>query len=99
MRLTYLPYTWPLHTGDKMTRDDVLELFRKQAATLGEVKSSQSDIILKLADLLAESKGRLSKENFEELLHIGAVMYQEGLGQFRARTELAATMKKSTGNG
>jgi hypothetical protein len=79
-----------------MTQEDVLELFRKQAATLGEVRVAQTDIIVRLAQLLADSKGRLSKENFEELVHIGAVMYQEGLGQFRARSEVTAMMKKST---
>jgi hypothetical protein len=79
----------------EMTQDDVLELFREQATILGQVQASQSDIILRLAQLLADSKGRLSKENFEELVQIGAVMYQEGLGQFRARAEVATTMKKS----
>jgi hypothetical protein len=78
-----------------MTQDDVLELFREQAARLGEVQATQTDIILKLAQLLAESRGRLSQENFKELVHIGAVMYQEGLGQFRARTEVTAIMTKS----
>lgn len=78
-----------------MTQEDVVELFRQQAATLGEVQSSQTEIILRLAQLLADSRGRLSKENFEELVHIGAVMYQQGLGQYRARAEVAATMIKS----
>lgn len=78
-----------------MTQDDVLELFREQAATLGEVKSTQSDIVLRLAQLMADSTGHLSKENFDELVRIGAVMYQEGLGQFTARSEVAALMKKS----
>jgi hypothetical protein len=79
-----------------MEQKDVLELFREQAATFGQLQSSQSDIILRLAQLLADSKGRLPKEIFEELVHIGAVMYQEGLGQYRARTEVAETMKKSS---
>lgn len=78
-----------------MTQDDVLGLFRQQAATLGEVQSTQTDIIMRLAQLLADSRGRLSKENFEELVHIGAVMYQESAAQFRARTEVAAIMNKS----
>lgn len=78
-----------------MTKDDVIELFRQQAAALGAVKASQHDIIMQLAQLLADSRGRLSKENFEMLVHIGAVMYQEGLRDHRARTELAATMEAS----
>lgn len=78
-----------------MTQDEILELFREQAATLGEVQATQTDIILRLATLLADSKGRLSKENFEELVHIGAVMYQESRGLYRARAEVAETMRQS----
>jgi hypothetical protein len=78
-----------------MTTDDVIQLFRQQAATLGNVKESQRDIIMELAQLLAESRGRLSKENFESLVHIGAVMYQEGLRDYRARSEIATTMETS----
>jgi hypothetical protein len=78
-----------------MTQDEVLEMFRKHAEVLGKVEESQRDIILSLAQLLAESNGRLSKENFDKLVHIGAVMYQEGLGQFNARNETAAIMKRS----
>jgi hypothetical protein len=78
-----------------MTQSDVIELFRQQSAMLGEVKSTQHDIIMSLAQLLADSTGRLSKENFESLVHIGAVMYQEGLGQYRARSEIEATMESS----
>lgn len=79
-----------------MTQSDVLDLFRKQAATLGEVPATQNEIIFKLAQLLADSRGRLSKEIFEELVFIGAVMYQEGMGQFKARAEVATLMKNST---
>jgi hypothetical protein len=88
-------YTESINMETEMTQDDVLGLFRQQAATLGEVQSTQTDIIMRLAQLLADSKGRLSKENFEELVHIGAVMYQESAAQFRARTEVAAIMNKS----
>jgi hypothetical protein len=79
----------------EMTQDDVLELFRKQAATLGEVQSTQADIVLGLAQLVADSQEHLSKENFDELMHIGAVMYQKGLGQFTARSEVTDMMEKS----
>jgi hypothetical protein len=85
-----------LEHGVEMTQDDVLKLFREQAAALGEVQATQTDIILKLAQLLADSRGRLSQENFKELVHIGAVMYQEGLEQFRARREVTAIMNKSS---
>jgi len=78
-----------------MTQHDVLELFRMQASSLGAVEASQSDIILRLAQLIANVREYLPEEDFEELIHIGAVLYQEGLGQYRARTEVAATMKQS----
>ena len=78
-----------------MNQDDVLKLFRKEAASIEMVEESQSEIINRLAQLLADSRGRLSKENFDDLVHIGAVMYKEGLGKHRARTEVAATMKES----
>jgi hypothetical protein len=78
-----------------MTQDDVLELFRERAAALGEVQSTQTDIIMRLATLLADSRGRLSKESFEELVHIGAVLYQEGSERYRARAEVAETMRES----
>lgn len=80
-----------------MNQQDVLELFRKEARSLGAVQESQNEIINRLAQLLADSKGRLSKENFDALVHIGAVMYQEGLGKYRAKSEVAATMKESLG--
>lgn len=78
-----------------MEQHDVLQLFREKAAALGEVKPMQTDIILRLATLLADSRGRLSKENFDELVQIGATMYQEGLGRYRASSELSETMKQS----
>lgn len=78
-----------------MTQHDVLELFRKESAMLGRVEASQSNIILQLAQLLADSKECLSKESFDAFVHVGAVMYQEGLGQFNARSEMAGIMKKS----
>lgn len=80
-----------------MNQQDVLNMFRQEAESIDQVEESQGDIINKLAQLLAESRGRLSKENFEDLVHIGAVMYKEGLGKHRARAEVAATMKDSLG--
>jgi hypothetical protein len=88
-------YTESIGMEIEMTRDDVLGLFREQVATLGEVQSTQTDIIMRLAQLIADSNVRLSKDNFEVLVHIGAVMYQESAGQFRARSEVAAIMEKS----
>jgi hypothetical protein len=78
-----------------MTQDEVLELFRKQATMLGEVRPTQADIILRLARLLAASKEQVSTENFDELVEIGAVMYQESVGKLRARSEVTETMRQS----
>jgi hypothetical protein len=79
----------------EMKKDDVLLLFREKAATLGTIPATQDDIIVKLAELLANSQGYLSKDDFDDLVHIGAVMYQRGLSNFRAGTEVAATMRQS----
>ena len=78
-----------------MTKEEILKLFREEAETLGNIPDTQTDIIMRLAQLLAESRGKLSKENFEELIHIGAVLYQKGEGQFQARKDIASIMKQS----
>lgn len=78
-----------------MKQEDVLNMFREGAEKLGPVKSSQREVILALAELLANSRGRLSKENFETLVGIGSVLYQEGLAQYSARQEMDSIMKKS----
>lgn len=54
-----------------------------------------NSVVLELAQLLADSRGRLSKENFETLVRIGGVLYKEGLDQFVARSDIADIMKKS----
>jgi hypothetical protein len=79
----------------EMTQDDVLTMFRQKAETFGREETAQRDVIMQLAQLLADSNGRLSKENFETLVHAGAVLYKEGLSEFRARSEIAATMHES----
>lgn len=81
-----------------MTQREVLDMFRNQAALLGVVEASQADIILRLAQLLADCRDRLPQDGFDEFVHIGAVMYQEGLGKFRARTEVAETIRSSAQN-
>jgi hypothetical protein len=78
-----------------MTQDEVLELFRIQAETLGEVQATQSDIILRFAQLLSEMQWRVPEEKFNEFVSIGAIMYQEALGKFRAKTEISDTMERS----
>jgi len=78
-----------------MNQDDVLQLFRQHADSLGPIKESQRDIILLLAQVLAASRPDLSRTHFNSLVHVGAVMYQEGLAHFNARSETETLMKEA----
>lgn len=83
-----------------MTQDEILELIRQHANTLANQAQAPmlNDIILRLARLLSESRGKLSKEDFNTLIHIGSVLYREGDSQFQARTDINAIMKNSLKN-
>ncbi|HZW12638.1 MAG TPA: hypothetical protein VFF81_05525 [Noviherbaspirillum sp.] len=81
-----------------MTQDDILAMFRQQSASMEQAFPRSNSVILELAQLLAESRGRLSKETFETLVRIGGVLYKEGLDQFDARSDIAEIMKKSASN-
>lgn len=81
-----------------MTQDEILDMFRSEADHLPLELPVANEIILELAQLLAESRGRLSKETFETLVHIGSVLYKKGRNQFDARADVAAIMKKSAEN-
>lgn len=81
-----------------MTQDEILDMFRQQAESMPQGLPSANAVILELAQLLAESRGRLSKENFETLVRIGGVLYKEGRNQFDARSDVAEIMKTSAGN-
>lgn len=78
-----------------MTQDEILDMFRQQSANMSDAFPQPNSVILELAQLLADSRGRLSKENFETLVRIGGVLYKEGLDQFDARSDIAKIMKKS----
>ncbi len=78
-----------------MTQEEVFSLFRQQAAKMTQEAPSQGDLIRDLAQLLADSRGRLSKENFDMLVHIGAVLYKDGLNQFNARKNVSEIMRDS----
>lgn len=80
-----------------MTQDDILDMFREHAETLQPAEHAPplGDVILELAQLLAESRGKLSKENFETLVRIGGALYREGKSGFDARADLASIMKRS----
>lgn len=79
-----------------MTQDEILDMFRRQADEMPVESSSINITILELAQLLADSRGRLSKENFETLVRIGATLYKKGRDQSDARSDVAVIMKKST---
>ncbi len=79
-----------------MTQDDILAMFRRQADMMENTQSGQNESILQLAQLLADSRGRLSKENFDTLAHIGAALYKEGRNRFQARSDMHTLMIRST---
>ncbi|WP_151638876.1 hypothetical protein [Noviherbaspirillum aerium] len=79
-----------------MTKDEVLGMFREQAKTDTTESPLMNTIILDLAGLLAESRGRLSKENFDALVRIGGALYKEGHSQYQARTDVGVIMKNAT---
>lgn len=81
-----------------MTQDEILGMFRSEADRIPLELPIANEIILELAQLLAESRGRLSKETFETLVHIGGVLYKKGRNQFDARADVAAIMKQSAEN-
>ncbi|HEY8606127.1 MAG TPA: hypothetical protein VIM12_03295 [Noviherbaspirillum sp.] len=78
-----------------MNQEEIVALFRQQAASLPAELPAINQPILDLAQLLADSRGRLSKENFESLLRIGGVLYRLGADQFNARQDVASIMQKS----
>lgn len=81
-----------------MSPEDVIEMFRKHAGVIALEESGPmlSGVIHELAELLADSRGRLPKEAFEALVKIGGVLYREGESQFCARSDVNAIMKKSS---
>jgi hypothetical protein len=76
-----------------MTQDEILAMFREEAERTPTAPASEA--ILALAQLLADSRGRLSKENFETLMSIGAALYKQGKSEFTARADIASIMQQS----
>lgn len=81
-----------------MTQDEILGIFREQADKAQTALPTLNAVILELAHLLADSRGKLSKENFETLIRIGGVLYKEGQNRFDAKSDVAAIMKHSLEN-
>lgn len=78
-----------------MTLEEIYALFRQHAAEMQQNSSSKGELIRKLAQLLADSRGKLSKENFDMLVHIGAALYKEGQDQYDARKNVSEIMQQS----
>lgn len=78
-----------------MTHEEILAMFRQEADSMGAAGPGHNELIFKLAELLADSRGRLSKENFETLVHIGAALYKEGHSRFHARSDVDNIMSDS----
>lgn len=83
-----------------MTEEQIIEMFRQHAGTIALEASGPmlSNVIHELAQMLADSRGRLPKETFEALVRIGGVLYREGESQFHARSDVEAIMKDAHKN-
>lgn len=79
-----------------MTQDEILNIFRQEADKMSSDAAPLNDVILALAQLLADSRGKLSKENFEVLSKIGGVLYKEGKIQFNAKSDVDTIMNLSS---
>lgn len=77
-----------------MDKDVVLRLIRERSTFIDE-HATYEEMVNGLAALLSDSKGRFSKEVFEQLVNLGAALYKAGLSQYRARGEVATLMEKS----
>lgn len=78
-----------------MTLEEIYALFRQHAAGMEQDPSTKGELISKLAQLLADSRGKLSKENFDMLVHIGGALYKEGQDQYDARKNVSEIMQNS----
>lgn len=79
-----------------MTQDEILIMFRQHASSHSVQTPMLNTVILDLAQLLADSRGKLSKEHFETLVRIGGALYKEGHSHFQARADVGAIMKESS---
>jgi hypothetical protein len=79
-----------------MDQRDVLLRFREVSLMLGRIEPSQSDAILRLGQVIANASSRLTEDEIDELVRVGAVLYQEALSQREARADLETTMRESS---
>jgi hypothetical protein len=78
-----------------MNQRDVLTLFKQEAEKFDQMHYRKNDIILSFSQLIANSSEHLSQENFDALVHIGAIIYKEWVTQTNARSDIATIMKDS----
>lgn len=78
-----------------MNQDDILSMFRQNAQEYQSDPPALNLLILELASILADSKGRFSKEDFEAFIRMGSVLYKIGDSQFQARKDVSDIMKSS----
>ncbi|HEV2612946.1 MAG TPA: hypothetical protein VGU61_21990 [Noviherbaspirillum sp.] len=81
-----------------MTQEEVLATFRQLASDVETELPGRNEVILELAQLLADSRGRLSKENFEALVRIGSALYKDGHTQFKGKSDVDTIMRRSSEN-
>src|SRR3569832_1111099 len=89
---------WPISREPPMTQDEILSMFRQHAAKAPTELPPFIVVFLLLSTLLADSCGRLSKENFDTLVWIGGILYKEGNSRFQARSDVSDIMKQSAKN-
>lgn len=78
-----------------MTREDALQLFMEEANKLEKAYARQDDIIMQLAQLVADGESVLQKEDLDVLVKIGATLYKANRSRKQARKEIADTMRES----
>jgi hypothetical protein len=78
-----------------MKQEEILRMFRQQGEKMPNDSLMLNDLILELAKLLADSRGKLSKENFEALVGVGGALYRMGNRQFQAKSDVSVIMKQS----
>jgi hypothetical protein len=78
-----------------MSQNEVLDLFKSEAATLEKAHARNQDTVVLLAEVIAHCSTTMLKEDLDSLIHIGGTLVKNSDTQLRARSEVAATMKES----
>lgn len=81
--------------GPEMSKDEILELFERESETLGNAYQREQDTIDQLAVLLATVSSRITQEEFDSVLQIGATLCRKANMRAQARADIALTMQES----